>query len=282
MIRSRLGCLVLVAAGCAAPALAQSDSGFAQTDPAFAPPLPDLRGDHPFDVQGFDGDGLRTMGAFPRNLGRGFVSVFSKDNIRPFLFGAAAAGIGSSFDTRVQSGFAGHSQGFGKVGGQAGGATVMAPLTVGLFLVGRATHDTRFRAATYDLAQAAIISQVYTGVLKSTAHRPRPDGSNNLSFPSGHTSGAFAMASVFDAHYGHKVGIPAYAAAAAIGMSRMESNKHHLSDVLAGATIGYLVGHSVAKSNGLPETTGRERRFEITPSTDANGTGVGAGFSYSW
>jgi membrane-associated phospholipid phosphatase len=121
----------------------------------------------------------------------------------------------------------------------------------------------------------------YTTMLKSAAHRTRPDGSNTLSFPSGHTSSAFAMASVFDAHYGPKVGIPAYAAAAAIGLSRIESNKHHLSDVLAGATLGYLVGHSVSKSNGLPER-GRERRFDITPATDANGAGVGAGFSYSW
>ena len=144
----------------------------------------------------------------------------------------------------------------------------MAPLTAGLFLAGRATHNSRFRAATYDIAQAAIITNVYTTALKSAAQRNRPDASDRLSFPSGHTSGAFAMASVVDAHYGPKVGIPAYAAAAAIGLSRIESNKHHLSDVLAGATIGYLVGHSVSKSNGLPER-GREPRFEITPSTDA-------------
>jgi membrane-associated phospholipid phosphatase len=274
VIRSRLGFLVMVAAGCAAPAVAQ-------TDTSFAPPMPDLRGERPFSVDGFDGDGVRTMGAFPRNLGRGFASVFSKDSLKPFLIGAAAAGVSSSFDTRMQTGFAGRSQGFGRVGGTAGGVSVMVPLTAGLFLAGRATHDSRFRAATYDVAQAAIVSMTYTTALKSAAHRTRPDGSNTLSFPSGHTSSAFAMASVFDAHYGPKVGIPAYAAAAAIGLSRIESNKHHLSDVLAGATLGYLVGHSVSKSNGLP-ARGREPRFTISPSTDANGTGVGAGFSYSW
>lgn len=274
MIRSRLGFLVLVVAGCGAPAVAQ-------TDTPFAPPMPDLRGERPFDVTGFEGDGVRTMSAFPRNLGRGFVSVFNKDSLKPFLIGATAAGVSSSFDMRMKSGFGGQAQGFGKVGGKAGGASVMVPLTAGLFLAGRATHDSRFRAATYDVAQAAIVSMTYTSALKSAAHRSRPDGSNTLSFPSGHTSSAFAMASVFDAHYGPKVGIPAYAAAAAIGLSRIESNKHHLSDVLAGATLGYLVGHSVSKSNGLPER-GREPRFSLTPATDANGTGVGAGFSYSW
>jgi membrane-associated phospholipid phosphatase len=273
VIRSRLGCLVLIAASGAAPAVAQTDT--------FAPPLPDLRGERPFDVQGFEGDGVRTMSAFPRNLGRGFVSVFSTDSLKPFLIGATAAGVSSSFDTRMKTGFGGQAQGFGKLGGRAGGASVMVPLTAGLFLAGRATHDSRFRAATYDVAQAAIVSLTYTSAIKSAAQRNRPDGSNNLSFPSGHASGAFAMASVFDAHYGPKVGIPAYAAAAAIGLSRIESNKHHLSDVLAGATLGYLVGRSVSKSNGLPDR-GREPRLSLTPATDANGTGVGAGFSYSW
>lgn len=276
MIASRLGCLVLVVAAGAAPVAAQSDGTFGR-------PVPDLRGDSLRPFEGFDdlGDGARTMGAFPRNLGRGFVSVLGRENLRPFLLGAAAAGVGSFGDARVQNGFGGHSQGFGNLGSKAGGATVMAPFTAGLFLIGRASHNSRFRAATYDVAQAAIVSTIYTQGLKSTVQRTRPDGSNRLSFPSGHTSGAFAMAAVFDAHYGAKVGVPAYAAAAAIGLSRIERNKHHLSDVLAGATLGYVVGHSVARSNGLPDR-GREKRFELTPSTDMNGGGVGAGFSFSW
>jgi membrane-associated phospholipid phosphatase len=278
---SRLGCLVLIAACGAAPAVAQTSFEPPQPGTSFAPPLPDLQADNPLRLDGFEGDDLRTMGAFPRNLGRGFVSVFSRDSLRPFLVGAVAAGLSSTYDTRMQTRFAGQSQGFGKLGSKAGGVSVMAPLTAGLFLAGRASHGSRFRAATYDVAQAAIVTSVYTTALKSAVQRNRPDSSDSLSFPSGHTSSAFAMAAVFDAHYGAKVGVPAYAAAAAIGLSRMESNKHHLSDVLAGATLGYLVGHSVSKSNGLPQR-GREPRFSITPSTDANGAGMGAGFSYSW
>lgn len=274
MIHSRFGCLVVLAAVSAVPAVAQ-------TDTPFAPKVPDLRGDRLLPMDGFGGDGRRTMGAFPKNLGRGFAAVFAKDSLPPFLIGAAAAGASSFYDTRVQQGLAGQSQGFGNFGGKAGGARVMAPLTVGLFLAGRVSSDSRFRAATYDLAEAVVVSTVYTQTLKSTVQRNRPDGSNRLSFPSGHTSGAFAMAAVFDAHYGPKVGIPAYAAAAAIGASRIESNKHHLSDVLAGATLGYLVGHAVAKNNGLPHR-GREARFAVTPATDARGSGMGAGFSYSW
>jgi membrane-associated phospholipid phosphatase len=280
VIDFRLGCLVFVAAVSAVPAVAQ-------TDTPFAPPLPDLKDERLLPTDGldglgggFEGDGVRTLGAFPRNLTRGIGSVFTRDSLRPFLIGAVAAGAGSLADNRVQNGLAGHAQGFGNFGAKAG-VKVMAPLTAGLFVVGRVSHDSRFRAATYDLAEAAIVSSLYTTTLKSAVHRNRPDTSDRLSFPSGHTSSAFAMAAVFDAHYGPKVGLPAYAAAAAIGISRMESNKHHLSDVLAGATIGYLVGHSVANQNGVP-SRGRERKFELTTATDANGGGAGAGFSLSW
>lgn len=280
MISSRLGCLVLATATVAVPAVAQT------SDP-FAPPIPDLKDERllPADrfdgLEGLGGDGVRTMSAFPRNLTRGLGAVFTRDSLRPFLIGALAAGAGSFADRRLQDDFAGHSQSFGNVGARAGSARVVVPLTAGLFLAGRVARDDRFRAATYDVAEAAIVTSLYTTTLKSAVRRNRPDTSNRLSFPSGHTSSAFAMAAVFDAHYGSKVSVPAYVTAAAIGISRMERNKHHLSDVLAGATIGYLVGHSVAKQNGVP-ARGRETRFNLTPATDANGSGMGAGFSLSW
>lgn len=284
MFSSRLGCLVLAAAASATPAVAQS---------VFDPPAPDLKDERLLPandldglqgLRGFDGysgDGVRTLGAFPRNVARGMQSVFTRDSVRPFLVGALAAGAGSFADRRLQDGFAGRSQGLGTIGGKAGGARVMVPFTAGLFLAGRVSRDGRFRAATYDIAEAAVVTSLYTTTLKSAVRRNRPDTSNRLSFPSGHTSGAFAMAAVVDAHYSSKVSVPAYVAAAAIGISRMESNKHHLSDVLAGATIGYLVGHSVAKDNGVP-ARGRETRFTLAPATDARGAGLGAGFSLSW
>jgi membrane-associated phospholipid phosphatase len=284
VIPSRLGCLVLAAAASAAPAVAQ-------TARPFEPPPPDLKDERllpPSDrldglerFEGYESDGARTLSALPRNVVRGMQSVFTRDSIRPFLIGTLAAGAGSFADGRLQDGFAGQSPGFGNVGGKAGGARIMVPFTAGLFLAGRVSPNGRFRAATYDVAEAAIVTSLYTTTLKSAVRRNRPDTSNQLSFPSGHTSGAFAMAAVFDAHYGSKVSVPAYVAAAAIGISRMERNKHHLSDVLAGATIGYLVGHSVAKDNGVP-ARGRETRFTLAPATDAQGSGVGAGFSLSW
>jgi membrane-associated phospholipid phosphatase len=225
--------------------------------------------------------GRRTMGSFAGNLGRNFVGVFSKPSLTPFLIGASITGAGSFADGQIQRRFGNEPQGaFASSGSMAGGASVMVPLVAGAFLAGRASHNEPFRAVTYDMAQAFIVTGAYTMILKETVHRPRPDGSNKLSFPSGHTSNAFALATVADAHFGPKVGVPAYAAAAAIGWCRVGKNVHHLSDVLAGATLGYVVGRTVVRQDGAPA---RDRKqWQIVPSAPPSGAGVGAGVSLTW
>ena len=157
----------------------------------------------------------------------------------------------------------------------------MASVTVGLFAAGRMTGSSAFRAATYDIAQAVIIDNVYTTLAKHAVNRTRPDGSDNLSFPSGHTSSAFAMATVAHHHFGPRVWIPAYLVAGGIGVSRIQSNKHNLSDVLAGAALGYIVG----RTGGAGERGARwdaRPACSLVPSTDARGTGVGAGSQHQW
>ena len=74
--------------------------------------------------------------------------------------------------------------------------------------------------------------------LKRIVQKPRPDGSNNYSFPSGHTTSAFSGAAFIERRYGWKYGIPAYALASFVGYSRIQANKHDGFDVLAGAAIG--------------------------------------------
>jgi membrane-associated phospholipid phosphatase len=139
---------------------------------------------------------------------------------------------------------------------------------------------TRFRAFSYDATQAVLVNSVTTTALKYAVARTRPDGSDRLSFPSGHTSNAFAIAGVANAHYGWKVGVPSYVAASAIGLSRVSRDKHHLSDVMAGAALGYISGRTVLRVNGEPPA--RRRTFALQPMTDAQGTGFGMGASLSW
>lgn len=86
-------------------------------------------------------------------------------------------------------------------------------------------------------------------ILKYTVDRPRPyitypdienvTTESSPSFPSGHTSFAFAMAtSVSIAYPKWYIIAPAYLWAGAVGYSRLDLGVHYLSDVLMGAIIG--------------------------------------------
>jgi hypothetical protein len=72
----------------------------------------------------------------------------------------------------------------------------------------------------------------------------------NSSFPSGHTTVAFAAATVFAMEYKHTPWVPivSYSAASLIGLSRLTENKHWATDVLVGATLGYLCGRQVVNN----------------------------------
>ena len=79
-----------------------------------------------------------------------------------------------------------------------------------------------------------------THILKITVPDKRPDGSNDNSYISGHTSAAFSGATLLYQKFGWKIGIPALAAASYVGWSRIESKKHYFDDVARGAIVGTL------------------------------------------
>ena len=90
---------------------------------------------------------------------------------------------------------------------------------------------------------SSLIMGVAVNVTKHVAGEIRPDGSNNLSFPSGHTATAFASAEFLRQEYNDVsvwYGIAGYAAAAATGYLRIYNNKHWVGDVVAGAGIGII------------------------------------------
>jgi len=248
-------------------------------DPLAGPSLAKPFETKSLSLDGPPDDGRRTLGAFPKNLGRNFVGVFSGINLVSFAIGAAATVTASAFDERTRDLLQGTCPSCGSTGATAGGAA-MVPFVGALFVAGRFAPEGRFRAATYDFAQAAIVTEAYTGLLKYTVRRDRPDESDNLSFPSGHTSIAFTLAAVADRHYGWKVGVPAYVLASGIGLSRIESNRHNLSDVLAGATLGIIVGRTVTRLDG--EHPAKKRVVSVGPATDPHGQGVGLAVSATW
>jgi membrane-associated phospholipid phosphatase len=71
----------------------------------------------------------------------------------------------------------------------------------------------------------------------------RPDSSNRLSFPSGHTAQAFIAAEFMRQEYRDVspwYGVAAYTMAISTGFLRMYNNHHWLNDVIAGAGVGIL------------------------------------------
>lgn len=76
--------------------------------------------------------------------------------------------------------------------------------------------------------------------LKYSINRTRPDG-GGASFPSGHTSSAFQGAAFIHRRYGIKYAAPAYIAGVLVAASRVDADRHHLSDVVAGAVLGIAV-----------------------------------------
>ena len=123
----------------------------------------------------------------------------------------------------------------------------------------------RFRAMTYDMLDGVVVNLAYTELLKVAVGRERPNGENNKSFPSGHTSNSFTLAAVAERHYGWKVGVPAYTLASVVGASRIQQDKHYLSDVVGGATLGYIVGRTTVRVNSRPPGASHRARIEVAP-----------------
>lgn len=110
------------------------------------------------------------------------------------------------------------------------------------------THYMDDKAGRQQFYQSFAANLAATYALKSTIDKERPDGSDNDSFPSGHTSLAFQGASFIHKRYGLEYSIPAYVGATFVGYSRVKADKHDVTDVLAGAALGVASSMYLTKS----------------------------------
>mgnify|MGYP001162291015 FL=1 len=90
----------------------------------------------------------------------------------------------------------------------------------------------------WEFTKGLVLTEAVTYGLKLGINKQRPDRSNDNSFPSGHTSTVFHSAGYIHRRYGFKYSIPAYALAGFTAASRIDSKKHDILDVIAGAAIG--------------------------------------------
>lgn len=140
---------------------------------------------------------------------------------------------------------------FGEISG-------LMPLVLGTLGYGLVFDSNKSKNAAISSIGAAVLGQLVVETLKSATHRSRPEagvgpfdfkgfglGSDNTSFPSGHSAAAWSVASVFAEEFGDEykwAPAAAYGLAAITSYSRMNKNKHWASDVVMGALVGYVAG----------------------------------------
>ncbi len=130
-----------------------------------------------------------------------------------------------------------------------------------LFALPAATLGTSFligdEKGAWQFTKGLLLTTGVTYGLKLGINKQRPDMSNDNSFPSGHTSTVFHSAGYVHRRYGFKYAIPAYALAGFTAASRIDSKKHDILDVVAGAAIGL-------GSNLLFTTEYQQEHMELT------------------
>jgi undecaprenyl-diphosphatase len=164
------------------------------------------------------------------------------------------------------------------------------------YLIGHFGHHDKLTEATSLSAEALLDVGLWTTVLKRATQRLRPagggdgsffqqpgQGQSNASFPSGHASGAFALATVFSGIYGpeHRwVSWVSYGAAGLVGVSRVALGRHFTSDVVVGAAMGNSFGRMALERNDRDRRD--SRRMVLEPMIDPATGKAGLGLDLSW
>ncbi|MDR9399195.1 phosphatase PAP2 family protein [Salibacter sp.] len=134
----------------------------------------------------------------------------------------------------------------------AGGPIAQAGVPTLTATVGALTNNDEFTQLGMRGMAAIGLNAFHTYSIKLLVGRRRPkdgidlEGPNffeHTSFVSGHTSGAFALATVASMHFDKPwVSIVSYSTASMVGVSRIMIDEHWFSDVVWGAAIGYMSG----------------------------------------
>ena len=183
-------------------------------------------------------------------VGSDFKNFFSGDTARTLMYTSFAAIVAAPWDREgVNNGFNIPTTLF-ESGNLVGQFAFQVGVGMGAYGAGKAFGNSKLAVVGRDIVRAQIVSQVMVQTLKFSVQRPRPDNSNNKSFPSGHAAAAFATASVLNRHYGWKAGVPAFAVSSYVSLARMAWNRHHATDVVMGAGFGIASARTVTMSVG--------------------------------
>gem|GEM_PF-210320 len=148
------------------------------------------------------------------------------------------------------------------------------PALVGFYLYGRFGENEKMERTALLAAESFLVTGLFTTVIKTSTGRHRPSKKNNSStfdgpstsnksFPSGHTSTIFAIATVVANEYEEVPLVTplSYGIATLAGLSRINDNQHWASDVFFGAALGYFTSKTILRLH----SNKKGRHFTIYP-----------------
>ncbi len=151
---------------------------------------------------------------------------------------------------------------------------------LGIYLTGFIFKEEKIRITGLYALESVFLASSITGILKYSFGRRRPyAGIDHMnfesfrgkigkyrSFPSGHTTGAFAFASVMAMSLDNtywKIGW--YGSAAMVGFARIYHNVHWLSDTFLAGVISYSVANYVVNYESRQMETHSPLNFSLYP-----------------
>jgi hypothetical protein len=204
----------------------------------------------------------------------------------PFRFSLAIVGIGTlvATDAKTLPYLVPKSEleenGLIKVGkllSTYGETIYIMPIIVGFGVYGWSAHSPKEKETFLMVTEALATSATWTGLLKVGCGRERPSqreapegdwtgpfgifsneankrGKQFMSFPSGHSSAIWSVATVLAHQYPRHYIVPAlsYSIATAVAYSRMVVDAHWFSDIVVGSGLGYLCARQVLRDNPRP------------------------------
>lgn len=149
-----------------------------------------------------------------------------------------------------------------KIGDAWGDGRLSGPFILGVYGVGLFTDNEKYIDASHDMLQSVVYTGLMTQVLKQVFRRDRPNAAvdesgwfrSGVSFPSGHTSTAFAVSrSYLNSLENPSLGqqLLFYGLATATALARTYDNAHWASDTIAGAVLGIYTADFVSARNKM-------------------------------
>jgi hypothetical protein len=222
--------------------------------------------------------------AFLPDIGGGTKRIFSMDIAPVALIGVGLTGIAFTLDHTVDDYMRNHQpmKSQANTGDKIGQGYYHVAIGFGLLGVGEIVDNKKLADTGVVTLEALLVTGIATEGLKYATQRKRPNGGDNMSFPSGHASMTAALAASVSEMYDWdlRLAVPLYAITTFVGASRIQSGEHHLSDVVAGMTLGTVVGMSFAKYNKEKNNSGTAGNLAIIPLLDGNYKGLVAQWKF--